>query len=47
MKKLINLLKQAVARLERADKELKAAFEYAGTVTDEDIRESYLYWWEV
>ncbi len=45
MKKLINLLKQAAERLEAADRELKAAFEYAGQVTDEDIRESYPYWW--
>lgn len=47
MKKLINLLKQAVARLNEADKTIHAAFEYAGTVTDEDIRKSYPYWWEV
>lgn len=47
MKKLINLLKETIKRLEAADRELKAAFEYAGQVTDEDIRESYLYWWEV
>ena len=47
MKRIISLLKQAVERLERADRELKAEFEYAGQVTDEDIRESYPYWWEV
>ena len=45
MKKLINLLRETIRRLERADRELKAAFEYAGQVTDEDIRKSYPYWW--
>jgi len=47
MKRIINLPKQAAERLNEADRELKKAFEYAGTVTDEDIRKSYPYWWEV
>ena len=47
MGNLINLLKQAVERLERADREIMAAIEYAGNITDEDIRKSYPYWWEV
>ena len=45
MKKLINLLRETIRRLERADRELKAAFEYAGAVTEEEIREEFPYWW--
>ena len=45
MGKLINLLKQAVERLEAADRELKAAFEYAGNITENEIRKEYPYWW--
>lgn len=45
MKKLINLLRETIRQLERADRELKAAFEYAGTVTENEIKENYPYWW--
>ncbi len=45
MKKLINLLKETIMRLEAADRELKEAFEYAGNITENEIRKEYPYWW--